>query len=61
METMMKNFMKSHQTLFHPTKSSNTNNKNNYQYDGDGDGDGDDSTIPHLSPLAHSVLSRSSK
>lgn len=59
METMMKNFMKSHQTLFHPTKSSNTNNKNNYQYDGDGDGD--DSTIPHLSPLAHSVLSRSSK
>lgn len=57
METMMKNFMKSHQTLFHPTKSSNTNNKNNYQYDGDGD----DSTIPHLSPLAHSVLSRSSK
>ncbi|KAG6764950.1 hypothetical protein POTOM_028964 [Populus tomentosa] len=59
METMMKNFMKSHQTLFHPTKSSNTNNKNNYQYDGDGHGD--DSTIPHLSPLAHSVLSRSSK
>lgn len=59
METMIKNFMKSHQTLFHPTKSSNTNNKNNYQYDGDGHGD--DSTIPHLSPLAHSVLSRSSK
>ncbi|KAJ6349697.1 hypothetical protein OIU78_006000 [Salix suchowensis] len=57
METMMKNFMKSHQTLFNPTKSSNTNKNINYQHDGDGDG----STIPSLSPLAHSVLSRSAK